>query len=183
MKFVSLIVILGVYRTNHALTNLWRMIFDDYCKYFVETAICRVVNTSMFSLSKTWHEGLSHGAWKSPGRAGGCINHKTTFTSNPQVHRSCILNPDQADLSQLTSTLLLWAPAVTVRIFPECFTATEFENVMFILLSLNVNFNFSSYLTSQKVKMTQCFTCFKTALGQLQEKRMIPSDSPYSKFV
>lgn len=60
------------------------MIFDDYCKYFVETAICRVVNTSMFSLSKTWHEGLSHGAWKSPGRAGGCINHKTTFTSNPQ---------------------------------------------------------------------------------------------------
>lgn len=86
MKFVSLIVIFGVYRTNHALTNLWRMIFDDYCKYFVETAICRVVNTSMFSLSKTWHEGLSHGAWKSPGRAGGCINHKTTFTSNPQVH-------------------------------------------------------------------------------------------------
>lgn len=112
----------------------------------------------------------------------------TTKRHSPAIHRyiqcrSLYLTPDQADSSQLISTLLLWALAVTVRIFPECFTATEFENVMFILLSLNVNFNFSSYLTSQKVKMTQCFTCFKTALGQLQEKRMIPSDSPYSKFV
>lgn len=158
------------------------MLFDDYCKHFVETAICRVVNTSMFSLNKTWHEGLSHGAWKSPGRAGGCINHKTTFVSNPQVHTSgpSISNPDQADLSQLTATL---SGADTVKMFPECFTAAEFENVKFILLNLNVNLNFSSYLTSQKVKMTQCFTCFKRALGQLREKRMIPLDSPYSKFV
>ena len=61
------------------------MSFDDYCKYFKETAICRVVNTSMFSLNKTWHEGLANGAWKTPGRAGGCINHKETFTKNPQV--------------------------------------------------------------------------------------------------
>ncbi|KAK3094770.1 hypothetical protein FSP39_005995 [Pinctada imbricata] len=60
------------------------MTFDDYCKHFVQTAICRVVNTSMFSLSKTWYEGLSHGAWKKPDRAGGCINNLQTFTNNPQ---------------------------------------------------------------------------------------------------
>ncbi|XP_048745136.2 calpain-5-like isoform X2 [Ostrea edulis] len=60
------------------------MTLDDYCKYFKQTAICRVVNTSMFSLSKTWHEGLAHGAWKTPDRVGGCINHKETFTKNPQ---------------------------------------------------------------------------------------------------
>ncbi|PVD18725.1 hypothetical protein C0Q70_21276 [Pomacea canaliculata] len=60
------------------------MTFEDFCKYFHQTAICRVVNTSFFSINKTWHEGLSHGAWTKPERAGGCPNHKDTFLKNPQ---------------------------------------------------------------------------------------------------
>ena len=67
-----------------------RMTFEDFCKYFHQTAICRVVNTSFFSLSKTWHEGLSHSAWRKPDRAGGCPNNKETFLKNPQVHVSNI---------------------------------------------------------------------------------------------
>ncbi|KAJ8310510.1 hypothetical protein KUTeg_012375 [Tegillarca granosa] len=60
------------------------MTFDDFCKHFVNAAICRVVNTSLFSLSKTYDEGLAHGAWKKPERAGGCLNNKDTFLKNPQ---------------------------------------------------------------------------------------------------
>lgn len=60
------------------------MTFDDFCKHYVNVSYCRVVNTSVFSLSKTWHEGLAHGAWKKPDRAGGCLNNKETFMKNPQ---------------------------------------------------------------------------------------------------
>ncbi|XP_061192962.1 calpain-5-like [Saccostrea echinata] len=80
------------------------MTFDDYCKYFVQTAICRVVNTSMFSLSKTWHEGLAHGAWKTPGRAGGCINHKETFTKNPQFRFDITEDDDEPMFHLLQKT-------------------------------------------------------------------------------
>ncbi|KAH3807551.1 hypothetical protein DPMN_135896, partial [Dreissena polymorpha] len=60
------------------------MTFDDFCHHFVNVSYCRVVNTSMFSLSKTWHEGIAHSAWKKPDRAGGCLNNKETFLKNPQ---------------------------------------------------------------------------------------------------
>ncbi|VDI00204.1 calpain-5 [Mytilus galloprovincialis] len=60
------------------------MSFDDYCQNFVHTAVCRVVNTSMFSINKTWHEGSAHGEWKKPDRAGGCANNRDTFLQNPQ---------------------------------------------------------------------------------------------------
>ncbi|KAK7090807.1 calpain-5-like [Littorina saxatilis] len=60
------------------------MTFEDFCKYFHQTAICRVVNTSFFTLTKTWHEGLAHGAWKKPDRAGGCPNNRESFLKNPQ---------------------------------------------------------------------------------------------------
>ncbi|KAL8625595.1 hypothetical protein ACOMHN_014683 [Nucella lapillus] len=60
------------------------MTFEDFCKHFHQTAICRVVNTSFFSLSKMWHEGLSHGAWKAPNKAGGCPNNRESFLKNPQ---------------------------------------------------------------------------------------------------
>uniref|UniRef100_A0A0B7B7Z1 Calpain catalytic domain-containing protein n=1 Tax=Arion vulgaris TaxID=1028688 RepID=A0A0B7B7Z1_9EUPU len=60
------------------------MTFEDYCKHFVQTCICRVVNTSYLSLAKTWHEGLAHGQWKVPDRAGGCPNNQESFVKNPQ---------------------------------------------------------------------------------------------------
>lgn len=60
------------------------MTMEDFCRYFVRTAICCVVNTSIFAFSKTWHEGLAHGKWVKPERAGGCLNHKATFLKNPQ---------------------------------------------------------------------------------------------------
>ena len=64
------------------------MMFDDYVKYFTNMSICRVVNTSMFSLQKKWHEGEKHSEWRTPGFSGGCINNKETFLHNPQVSGS-----------------------------------------------------------------------------------------------
>ncbi|XP_076435379.1 calpain-5-like [Babylonia areolata] len=60
------------------------MTFEDFCRHFHQTALCRVVNTSLLSLKKTWSEGAVHGAWRGPDRAGGCPNHKDTFLKNPQ---------------------------------------------------------------------------------------------------
>ena len=58
---------------------------EDYCQYFTNMSICRVVNTNFFSLQKTWDGMEIHSEWKAPARAGGCINNKETFLNNPQV--------------------------------------------------------------------------------------------------
>ncbi|ESP04935.1 hypothetical protein LOTGIDRAFT_205978 [Lottia gigantea] len=59
------------------------MTMEDFCANFHNVAICRVVNTSYLSLNKTWVEGLHHGAWKKPNRAGGCANNRDSFLNNP----------------------------------------------------------------------------------------------------
>uniref|UniRef100_A0A8D0L169 Calpain 6 n=1 Tax=Sphenodon punctatus TaxID=8508 RepID=A0A8D0L169_SPHPU len=65
------------------------MTFDDWCKYFTYIDVCRIVNTSYFSIHKTWETKMVHGAWaKNPepllNRAGGCFNNRRTFLQNPQ---------------------------------------------------------------------------------------------------
>lgn len=67
------------------------MTFDDFCKYFTDLSICRLVNTSWFSFNKTWSEVCFVGKWTAgpknteTDRAGGCYNHRDTFLHNPQV--------------------------------------------------------------------------------------------------
>ena len=81
------------------------MPFDDFLTHFSELSICRLINTSLFSLSKTWKEVQFFGSWKATStsssdddgaedgpknksdlrnRAGGCLNHPETFLNNPQ---------------------------------------------------------------------------------------------------
>ena len=60
------------------------MSFADFIDNYTNTDICHMLNTSFFSLSKTWHEGASVGEWVKPDRAGGCGNNDT-FLKNPQV--------------------------------------------------------------------------------------------------
>jgi len=60
------------------------MSFDDFCRHFTTVTICMLVNTSMFTIHKTYNEGVYKGEWE--GRsAGGCVNYKDTFLHNPQV--------------------------------------------------------------------------------------------------
>lgn len=76
------------------LTIIYRMPFDDFCKYFTDLSICRLVNTNWFSFNKTWSEACFAGKWTAgpknseTDRAGGCYNHKDTFLHNPQVHKT-----------------------------------------------------------------------------------------------
>lgn len=61
-----------------------RMEFCDFVKYFDEISICRTINTSIFTIRKTWSESIVSGRWRLPDRAGGCVNNRETFCFNPQ---------------------------------------------------------------------------------------------------
>ncbi|XP_032083291.1 calpain-6 isoform X3 [Thamnophis elegans] len=66
------------------------MTFEDWCKNFTDVDICRIVNTSLFSIHKTWEKKMLRGQWtKNPNamlnRSGGSLNNEATFLQNPQV--------------------------------------------------------------------------------------------------
>ncbi|XP_077595949.1 calpain-5-like isoform X5 [Stigmatopora nigra] len=65
------------------------MTFDDFCQYFSDLILCRLINTSYLSIHKTWEEEVMRGSWiqrQDPlrNRSGGCVNHKASFLQNPQ---------------------------------------------------------------------------------------------------
>ncbi|XP_074770988.1 calpain-6 isoform X3 [Athene noctua] len=65
------------------------MTFEDWCKNFTDVDICRIVNTSYFSIHKTWEKKMMHGAWAKNSepllnRSGGCFDNNETFLQNPQ---------------------------------------------------------------------------------------------------
>ncbi|XP_007424983.1 calpain-5-like [Python bivittatus] len=80
-------------RTSLGLTfendgEFW-MTFEDWCKNFTDVDVCRIVNTSFFSIHKTWEKKMMRGQWKKHSdpllnRSGGCLNHQATFLQNPQ---------------------------------------------------------------------------------------------------
>lgn len=59
------------------------MDFKDWCSVYTHVAICRLINTSIFSFQKTWHETKYYGLWDFTS-AGGCVNSKESFFKNPQ---------------------------------------------------------------------------------------------------
>ncbi|VDI30156.1 calpain-5 [Mytilus galloprovincialis] len=59
------------------------MSYEDFVKYFNHVDICHVMNTSFFSLSKTWSEAVGVGQWKKPDRCGGSAS-SPNFLKNPQ---------------------------------------------------------------------------------------------------
>lgn len=61
-----------------------RMDIHDWCREFSHVALCRLINTSIFSLHKTWHEAKHYSQWTRE-LSGGCVNNKQTFLTNPQV--------------------------------------------------------------------------------------------------
>ncbi|XP_062819934.1 calpain-6 isoform X1 [Anolis carolinensis] len=65
------------------------MTFEDWCKNFTDVDICRIVNTSLCSIHKTWEKKTMRGKWTKNAdpwlnRAGGCSNNKGIFLQNPQ---------------------------------------------------------------------------------------------------
>ncbi|KAK1883127.1 Calpain-5 [Dissostichus eleginoides] len=39
------------------------MTFDDFCQYFTDLIMCRLINTSYLSIHKTWEEEVMRGSW------------------------------------------------------------------------------------------------------------------------
>ena len=66
------------------------MSFTDFVENFTAIDICHFVNTSFFSLKKTWSEGVVNGSWThgargtDQDRCGGDESNRT-FLQNPQV--------------------------------------------------------------------------------------------------
>ncbi|XP_037389030.1 calpain-5-like [Pygocentrus nattereri] len=65
------------------------MFFDDWCQNFTDTDVCRLMNTSVLSVQKSWCEGVCFSSWTKHteplrNRCGGCMNHRQTFLQNPQ---------------------------------------------------------------------------------------------------
>lgn len=60
------------------------MSFTDWCKYFTDADICHFVNTSFFTLKKTWTETVCFSQWSAAGRNGGNDWDSLSFLSNPQ---------------------------------------------------------------------------------------------------
>uniref|UniRef100_A0A4W5KUD0 Si:dkey-19b23.13 n=1 Tax=Hucho hucho TaxID=62062 RepID=A0A4W5KUD0_9TELE len=64
------------------------MEFEDFCRYFTDVVVCRLVERALLWPSTHWREGEVDGRWDKHmdkrSRCGGCINHKDTFLHNPQ---------------------------------------------------------------------------------------------------
>lgn len=96
MKSVQLRSLSPLSECNDALSvQIYRMSFTDWCKFFTEADVCRLINTSIISIHKTWNEVVHFGSWTKNAepllnRCGGCANHKHTFLQNPQVLHSLL---------------------------------------------------------------------------------------------
>ncbi|XP_061090904.1 calpain-5-like [Conger conger] len=65
------------------------MAVEDWCKIFTDVDVCRLINTSLLSIQKTWHEAVFFSSWTKHAeprhnRSGGCVNNRDTFLQNPQ---------------------------------------------------------------------------------------------------
>ncbi|RUS75116.1 hypothetical protein EGW08_017123 [Elysia chlorotica] len=58
--------------------------FQEWIKYFTDVNVCHFVNTSYFTLKKSWTETIWFSEWSSAGRNGGNDWNSLFFLSNPQ---------------------------------------------------------------------------------------------------
>lgn len=78
------------------------MPWDDFVIQFTDLSVNHLINTSLFSFSKTWREFISLSSWTKPDRAGGCLNHPTTFLDNPQYRFDVNSKEDEEVIIQLS---------------------------------------------------------------------------------
>jgi len=78
------------------------MSWDDFVVWFTDLSINHLINTSLFSFTKTWKQFKKIGCWVRPNRAGGCVNHKETFLNNPQYRFDVTGKEEEEIIIQLT---------------------------------------------------------------------------------
>uniref|UniRef100_A0A672I3P9 Si:dkey-19b23.13 n=1 Tax=Salarias fasciatus TaxID=181472 RepID=A0A672I3P9_SALFA len=62
------------------------MDFEDFCRYFTDVVVCRLVEKPLLWPRSHWKE-VGCTTTPSRSRCGGCINHRDTFLHNPQVNK------------------------------------------------------------------------------------------------
>lgn len=73
------------------------MPLEDFVSNFNELIICRLFNTNVFAISRTWYEMVVKGEWSvgakgtSQDRSGGGPAFISTYLRNPQVHKYFLL--------------------------------------------------------------------------------------------
>ncbi|KAF7235220.1 Calpain-5 [Varanus komodoensis] len=76
------------------------MCLEDFCTHFTDIVICWRMNTARLSCRRSWVESLQFGEWSpQKGHAGGCLNHRDTFLSNPQFFFEVPKAPDSILIS------------------------------------------------------------------------------------
>lgn len=84
-----------------------RMPLEDFVSNFSELIICRLFNTNIFTISRTWCEMVIKGNWSvgakgtSQDRSGGGPTFTDTYLRNPQVYKHFLFD---CELSGFCST-------------------------------------------------------------------------------
>lgn len=127
------------------------MEFSDFIKYFSEVSICRIINTSFFSLSKTWSESVKYGNWLAPHRSGGCANNRSTFLNNPQFIFDITSNEIEETLINLDQKSLRYLGKENLTIG---FTLMKIEeNRIYRLHTMQSKVATSSYINTRSIFM------------------------------
>ncbi|ESO86333.1 hypothetical protein LOTGIDRAFT_129270 [Lottia gigantea] len=74
------------------------MSFDDFCRYFTTIDVCHIVNTSVFTVKKSYYKYVLTGEWRRPHLAGGCGNHNS-FLKNPQYLLDVLVDDEEIMIS------------------------------------------------------------------------------------
>uniref|UniRef100_A0A3B3CYW2 Calpain 6 n=1 Tax=Oryzias melastigma TaxID=30732 RepID=A0A3B3CYW2_ORYME len=128
------------------------MSFEDWCKQFTDADVCRIINTSVISVHKTWNEVLHFGSWTKHGdpllnRCGGCGNNKT-FLQNPQY---------MFDVTKETDEVLITLQQKDRRILRKTGQG-ENLSIGFSILKVELNRKYRIHrLLSQKLMETSIF--------------------------
>jgi hypothetical protein len=75
-----------------------RMPLEDFVSNFNELIICRLFNTNVFTIPRTWCEMVMKGEWSvgakgtSQDRSGGGPTFISTYLRNPQVYKYFLLH-------------------------------------------------------------------------------------------
>ncbi|KAF3840650.1 hypothetical protein F7725_006512 [Dissostichus mawsoni] len=70
-------------RLGHGLLAFFKMTFDDFCQYFTDLIMCRLINTSYLSIHKTWEEEIRVRCEEAGGRGSDLLTAKRE-ESHPQ---------------------------------------------------------------------------------------------------
>ncbi|KAL4631186.1 calpain-5-like isoform X1 [Arapaima gigas] len=128
------------------------MEFDDFCKHFTDVDVCRLINTSLLSLHKTWSEVMLFGSWTRHAdtlrnRSGGCVNHRQTFLQNPQYMFNVTKEEDEVLMSLQQRDMKLHRPAGQEKNLTIGFAVFKVE--------LNREFRMHNIVTQQSVATSE----------------------------